>query len=247
MRSGFNPNGYVVRISENALAHMCLCGLEAYSVRHRRKSSRGPLETYGELWGHETRMSNGQTLYAVELATVDTSTLMEAESVLPAEEALDLKRDITTSFWPQFDFLGDFHTHPYRSPAEVVGNGLKNYEYSDQDFNRVQRYPDSWQRHNYRVGMVLTIARMRRASFRDHRWLEDSTIEFTLGNYRLWLKTYVTFQRAGKLTLSAHDQPGVLLDCPALVGLKGEYTPFGRGVTGPGKRHKAGAIDMKPI
>lgn len=112
---GVKRKGYVVRVHENALIQMCLSGLEAYSIWHRQKGPRTRLETYGALWGHELSLPGGPTVYSVEMATVDTSAERTHDAVTPVWDALQLKRDVMTSFWPQYDFLGDFHTHPYAS------------------------------------------------------------------------------------------------------------------------------------
>lgn len=116
----YNVNGYIIRIGENALIQMCLNGLEAYSIAHKEgKRFQKHLETLGLLWGHELELSNKKTLYCVELASVDTSAERYHDSCEPNDDALELKRNILTSFWPQYDFLGDFHTHPYKNYLEV--------------------------------------------------------------------------------------------------------------------------------
>lgn len=99
-------------------------------------------------------------------------------------------------------------------------------------------------RQNYRVGLVLTITTMGRASARRHVQLSENTIEFTMGNYRLWLKAYVAYRNGQALKVSDHDDPGVQLDCVAIVGQTMEYTPFGRGTTGRGSSHRPGLIDV---
>lgn len=234
--------GYVVRISEQALIQLCLSGLEAYSVSHLRKGAKLRLETYGMLWGHGAIMPDHRTLYAVEMVSVDTSARMDHSTVHRSEHALELKRDLMTSFWPQLEFLGDFHTHPYPRGTHVVGERL--YEFSDTDRNDIVENAAYWRRHGYRIGLVLTIMALHRASSRTQRWLEDSAIEFTLGNYRLWLQAYVAFDHEGGLRLSEDGDTRVLLDCPAVMGLQGEYTKFGRARTGSGPRHRAGQVSM---
>ncbi|MGE5674875.1 MAG: hypothetical protein ACM3XM_13550 [Mycobacterium leprae] len=240
----YNPQGYIVRISEEALIQICLSGLEAYSVHHLRGGARLRLETYGLLWGHETLQPDGRTSYSVDTVSVDTSARMDHAEVLPRVSALELKRDLMTSFWPHLEFLGDFHSHPYPDTAGVVEERL--YRFSDNDRDAIEGSPDLWRRHGYRVGLVLTVGALKRASRRPHRWLDSGTVEFTLGNYRLWLKAYVTYEEeAGGLKLTTDDEPNLALDCPALMGLRREHTPFGRvQADSPGDRHRAGRIDM---
>jgi hypothetical protein len=46
--SKYNQNGYVMRISENAIIQMVLSGLEAYSILHPTgKRNQGKIEPYG--------------------------------------------------------------------------------------------------------------------------------------------------------------------------------------------------------
>lgn len=240
---GFIREGYVVRVSENALIQLCLSGLEAYSVWHRQKGARTRLETYGGLWGHELVLPGGRMLYSVELATVDTSAERGHDYAYPVDGALELKRDVMTSFWPQYDFLGDFHTHPYKTLSEAVGKKFRNYVFSEADRERIEDHSQYWVKQNYRVGLVLTIAQMARASRREHTKIEEGTVEFTLGNYRLWLKAYVAYRENQSLKVSKDDEPMVTLDCPSLIGQTRPYTPFGRGTSGHHAGHRPGLID----
>lgn len=119
----FNQHGYIVRVSENSLIQMCLNGIEAYVVKHKQgkgKKSKNMIETYGLLWGHQINQPDKKTLYCVEMVSIDTSAVRDTNSVIPRKLALRLKKDLLTSFWPQYEFLGDFHTHPYEHYKEVL-------------------------------------------------------------------------------------------------------------------------------
>jgi len=222
---GFNSNGYIIRISENAVIQMCLNGLEAYSIAHKRgKRFQKHLETLGQLWGHELELPNKKTLYCVELTSIDTSAERYQDSCEPNDEALQLKRNILTSFWPQYDFLGDFHTHPYQNYLDVPKEKL--YLFSEADFESIENRTEFWEPNNYRVGLVLTIAQMSKRSSKGFRRYDSSTLEFTLGNYRVWLKGYVAYIDGKEIKLSEHYDDGVLLECPALTGLNMAYTEF---------------------
>lgn len=116
--STYNPDGYVVKVSEAALAQICLNGLEAYVIGGNGPKGRtNLLETYGLLWGHEVSLPDGKTLYSIEFMSVDTSAATTRNSFLPNPSALHMKTDIISSFWPQYEFIGDFHTHPYSDPT----------------------------------------------------------------------------------------------------------------------------------
>ncbi|MDD4237432.1 MAG: hypothetical protein PHT62_02570 [Desulfotomaculaceae bacterium] len=138
----YNSSGYVIRISENALIQMCLNGLEAYIVTHKENNEdKSKLETFGLLWGHESTLTNQKTLYSIELLSIDTSAVRKSNSCEPNDLALELKRDIMTSFWPHYDFLGDFHTHPYNNYRYVRNNKL--YLYSEQDRSSIEDFTSS--------------------------------------------------------------------------------------------------------
>lgn len=216
-------SNHIIRISENALINLCLNGIEAYSVPHkafRRQKNR--LEIYGTLWGYEVTQP-GKTLYSVELVSIDTSAKQDHDSVDPSNHSLELKKELITSFWPHYGFLGDVHTHPYEHYKDVIA--IKGYNFSSDDISRIEDNSLYWLTYGYRVGLVLTIARLQRKTNRGIQRIDPSTIEFTLAKYRLCLKGYVaTFEEDG-LKLSTGEQK-VLLDCPALHGLVREYTGF---------------------
>ncbi len=223
----YNKGGYIIRISETPLIQMILNGLEAYNVHERIiKKKQRKVETIGLLWGHEHQLKN-KLLYCIEMVSIETSADRRKSSVTPNEDSLELKRDIITSFWPQFDFFGDFHTHPYNNYSEVITTkGNEGYLFSKDDYNDIQDYSDYWDDYNYRTGIVLTISTMERKSSRPPQWLDNSTIEFTLGNCRMWLKGYITYSEGDKLLVSKHGDENIYIDCPSLGGLFGEHTPM---------------------
>lgn len=226
MIPSLNTSGYVVRMSECALVQLCLSGLEAYVVPHGSRHRNDSVETYGLLWGHESKLADGRTLYSVELATTDTSAAMAPGSFTPKDEALILKSGIVQSYWPQFGFLGDFHSHPYASLQEV--DDVRGYEFSEPDFRRIERFPEYWIERGYRIGLALTIAAMKKSGSASDNWVQPNTVRFTLANLRLWLKAYIAFADGGSVHLTDHDNKNVLLDVPAILGLNGEYSPSGK-------------------
>jgi len=242
---------YYVKISENALIQLILNGLEAYSVSDLgKKNYKNQLETYGLLWGHEIQLpKNKGPLYYIDLISIDTSAKRGRNYCNYSDSALELKRDIMTSFWPHYDFLGDVHTHPYSNYKNVEDEKL--YEFSKGDIKDLEGRCDHWKEHNYRVGLVLTIAGMLREGKKASKYLKNSLIEFTLGNYRLWIKSYVVFNEKSEenedgrseLIVSGHNEEYVFLDCPALApGIMTTFTSFGRVKGGHGVNHILGDI-----
>ncbi len=231
-------NDYIIRISEDALIQICLNGLEAYSVSHKGvRKQKNRLETYGLLWGYEVLLPGAKKLYNVEFVSIDTSAKQDHSSVDPNDQSLELKRELITSFWPHYDFLGDVHTHPYEHYTDVLP--IKGYNYSSTDINRIENNTAYWSIYNYRVGLVLTVSRLHRKPRRGLQHLDTSTIEFTLGKYRLWLKGYVATLENDELKISTGAAQRVSLDCPALLGLGREYTGFNELEESCGAKNKA--------
>jgi hypothetical protein len=219
----FNEKGYVIRVSESAAIQMCLHGLEAYTIYRKAGKQRmeAMTETFGLVWGHELTQTDGRTLYSVDLVSMDISAEFGKSFCRPYPEAFTLKKDIVTSFWPHYEFLGDFHTHPYRTIEAVMAS--KGLSLSDEDKHYVEDASDTWVRHNYRVCLVLTISRLKRRS--DFVSVEGNLLMFTMGNYRLWLHAYVTQKDSESLIFS--DQAAIDLYCPSFFS-PDEYTKFGR-------------------
>ncbi len=202
---------------------LVLNGLEAYSVHHPgNKKSKTRLETYGLLWGHEIHLPETNDIhYSIELISIDTSAKRGRNSCNYNDSALELKRHILTSNWPHYDFLGDVHTHPHKDYKIVEAN--KYYNFSRDDIKDLEENSDYWKKHNYRVGLVLTIAQMHKVGTRDATYLKTNLIEFTLGVYRLWIRCYVILnedtieneegEKKSVFKVSDHDEEKVHLDC----------------------------------
>lgn len=212
----------IVRVSGNALMTMILNGIEAYKIRHLvRARKRKGVETFGTLWGYESRAAlEGRKVFHVDFVSIDTSARRSTGAVDSELESLELKRGLVSSFWPHYEFLGDFHTHPFpgRTPAEVFAHRLHDFSQGDRD-------SIAWQvEHHgleYRVALVLTIVELKRAGWRKPCAVEPSTIEFSLHRYRLWL-------RAGCVRRGRGGQPGepvgeCRLDCPGILGLRNAH------------------------
>ena len=223
-----NSKKYVVRVSENALITLILSSLEAYSVKKKDIKEKGRpksrIEIYGSLFGHKTIMKNNEIIYHVEMAHTDTTAEQRRSSVDENREALSLKSDVISSFWPHMIFLGDFHSHPFKNIRDVVES--KRYFLSEGD--REWLNDPFWKQKDYRVGLVMTIAAMEKAGTKGCDWVANNCIETTMGNYRMWLAAYCVYNQNGKYMYTGDNDESVTLDCPSLTGLKWEHTDFGR-------------------
>jgi hypothetical protein len=176
---------------------MSVAALEAYVVPqcHVNKSGKFleaeelELETYGLLWGHEVFLPDGDILYSIQKLTIDTMAHRRTDFVHPSN-GLNVIKDMITSYWSKYSFLGDFHSHPYEHFAEV--EQIQGYEFSEADrkamLNQKQRDDD------FRVSVVMTIASLKRSSEIEPRGLASNIICWTFNNYRFWLNACVVYK-----------------------------------------------------
>jgi hypothetical protein len=179
------PN-YIIQISDDALMEMSLAALEAYVVPERqvspKKKLKTELETYGLLWGHEITLPDGDILYSVQKLTVDAMAHRRTDSVFPSG-GLKVMKDMITSYWAQYSFLGDFHSHPYEHYTDV--ENIKGYEFSEGDRKSMEINKNS--DDDFRISLVMTIASLKKISDSQPEQIADNIICWTFNNYRFWL------------------------------------------------------------
>lgn len=217
-----NKCGYVVKITESAFIDMCLSALEAYIVC----DSEEPFETYGQVWGHQGSMIDGRTIYTVEKMSIDTSAEGDNGSCSYESETRHVKTNFMESFFPNFEFLGDFHTHPYFQETRDVKKH-KLYEFSPTDIKTVEK-TDEFAGYDFRVGLVMTLAYV---NTRDQLELsarikdDPSVLEFHFSNYRIWLQAYVSYKTPyDNVKLTKNE---VSLEVPGICGIDEPFAPFG--------------------
>jgi len=229
-------SGKYVVLTETALMQICHAALEAFCIKHlTQKGKSNPrkkkyVETCGLLWGNLTKLpitsSFSKFIYTITQATIETSASRNTDEVEANDNSIMLKRDLMSSFWPQNKFIGDFHTHPYRKTkthfSEIEKEKL--YEFSEGDKLSIEDYVDFWLKHNYRIGLVITVVDMDRRSNKVEQ-KNNSTIVFNFGNYRIWIKAYYAKYSKNKTSIKLDDS--INLRCPTLLGLE-EYTVFGK-------------------
>lgn len=188
---GYEMTNYTVEISDSALMHLCVAGIESYRLPKR------PRETYGLLWGSVSSEKKEEIYYQVAHVFTDIEAKRRANSVTYSEESIYLKRETIGKCWPTQTFLGDFHTHPYRNSNDAAGK--KGYVASDGDRKDVERNNrDLWLAVKSRISLVLTIAELdRRGSAKPKRFKNNEhivrwAIRWTTDNYyQFWLAAYV--------------------------------------------------------
>lgn len=236
-----NRSGYIVRISEHALISLVLNSLEAYCVHHKnidKKHDRIKLETFGNLFGYEVKLVDGKKVYQIEVVNIDTSIKQRSGSVDYNEEAISLKVDTISSFWPHLEYLGEFHSHPYDNYKQA--KDIKGYYLSEGDRDDLSINSDFWSKYKHRVGLLLTIGPMERTGRKSPEWMDSNSncVELNLGNFKLWITAYCSYKNKTGMHYTKDNDPLVTLDCPALTGLQWEHTDYGRIIKTRGKNVK---------
>tara|TARA_Y100000780_G_C13682045_1_gene416404 strand:- start:2248 stop:2820 length:573 start_codon:yes stop_codon:yes gene_type:complete len=121
-------------------------------------------------------------------------------------------------FGDDYSHLGTFHTHPWvlgeeideentvTSPSSVRRNKL--YNFSDADhFCECDHPTIAVGKHQFSIALVMTIFAGKKADDRKDGSVDDSLIEFSLGNVKIWLKAQV-YQHKPESSLSddEHEQ-----------------------------------------
>ena len=220
LRKGRQMTKFAVEISDSALMHLCISGLESYN------HEEGHRETFCLLWGNETNRRRGEIYYRVDNAFTDIDAERTEEGVNYNEQGLILKREIMQRCWPTQAFLGDYHTHPYGALGEVpTPPGASNADREDIEDHNL----DLWLKVELKISLVLSITQLQRrgnAPPRRHQ-NRDHIVEWTLdGDYRLWLAAYVAVRGKDGLFLypreanwpDTGEQNCVWLDIPAVLG-----------------------------
>ena len=180
---------YVVQISEHAFMQMHLAALESYFAPPEESRNFTYVETIGLLWGHEIRHGRNTTLYSIQHVSIDLNAARDQDGVSLSDADLLIKKGAMQSFWPHLDFLGDFHTHPNNHYASVIVGG--DWEFSRTDYTAIENQGPYWMAEGYRVGLVMTIARLGRRSRKAPCMVAPQAWEWTLGDLRFWLGAYV--------------------------------------------------------
>ena len=194
------PNSLWVHVTDSALLHLLMAGMESYKVRlwgRRETTNRGPVEVAGLLWGYVPESSEGYDHLVVQHATTDiVAERAKSWSSFSLPSAL-AKQSVVSARWPQLSMIGDFHTHPYEkyTDAESIGG----WEASEGDRvwyeeHFAENVRDTNLQRRFKVSLVLTIAKLQRVR-EDTRALPEvlghgNVLKWQLGDFRYWLTAY---------------------------------------------------------
>lgn len=196
-----------VTLDTRALESMLLCALEAYLVP--RQGRRRGYEVYGVLLGMTRdalrRRPGGGTHVTRYVHVMHAQPQLSAHSesgyVLPNPASLDAILDATRALYPQYQAVGDFHSHPYPDYATLVRR--KGWEYSGGDeASNVELAAGMAQRDQHLMVMfIVSIARGGGRSVRGHYRKLRNTFQIALGDCRAIVAAYRSLE-SGRLTRS---------------------------------------------
>lgn len=185
---------HILEVSDSALMHMCLMGLESY--HHPRRH----VETYGLLWGTSSYKEHKKPdeiryHYRIDHALTDIEAERTKDEVRSDLHNLELKKRIIEDCWPALSFLGDFHTHPFEDEEDARGRErLSDGDREDVEESRNRTF---WYRVGLKINLVMSIYPLGNAGSKDPVRVKNHIVEWTLRDnaqkeyYRLQLAAYV--------------------------------------------------------
>lgn len=205
-----------VSLSDQVFFSIVAASLEAYKVNHSTNVAQQPVETYGNLWGYITEKNAVSTsIIKVVFADVDTSAERLNGSVLPNTDAFTLKSKFLDNFLPEFEYIGDFHSHPYSKVIDGVKTvsaleTKKLYDFTKAD---VQSFKSLQTDRNFKLALAVTVLEMNPIVKRGRSYINDySCIRFIYDNVAIWIKAHAYINKDGSRKADAN----VAILCPSI-------------------------------
>jgi hypothetical protein len=194
-----------VIVDSLSLERMLLCSLEAYLSPKARQ--RKGYEVYGLNLGmardiHQRRPRDGLRIrryVSVAYCQPQMSADNQHKSVIPNVRSLEAIITAAATLYPQYQAIGDFHSHPYDELANLDAARGWGYTSADETSNVDLSHMMADLGHRVHVMFVIAIARSRRAAPRSHYKGMRNTIQVSLGNCRAILAAYRSLE-SGRLT-----------------------------------------------
>jgi hypothetical protein len=207
---------------------MVMEAFEAYAVKHDGKKVVA-IETHAQLWGKINKTQPFKC--SIEHFSVDSSAIKTRGTVNTKALSLDIKKDIAQAFGENYSHLGTFHTHPWVK-NELYGKNSKGEEIRVTTPNMIRKHKlfdfsngdhlceidaptITVGEKKYSIALVMTIFAAEKANDKrdgpmdidDRRdvTIGTNTIEFSLGNIKLWLHARV-YEHKATDTLTEADK-----------------------------------------
>lgn len=208
-----------VWVRELALQDLLLAGMEAYLVP--AGSGKPSTEVYGIVFGSlrmaprvSGRAEFAQVDYNVERVCIQHRAKCSPSVVFADERSEAAQLAMGEELFPYWHLLGDFHTHTYRSLAELRRMGGWHYSDADQAMNIEWCEKLRTLGHRPRIALILAITRAgRRGSGTQECWNGmPHVLKTTIGRCHCFISAY-RIRRDGRYTTE-----GLTLKCPHLAG-----------------------------
>jgi hypothetical protein len=194
-----------VVLDNRALEGMLLCALEGYLSP--RKPRRKGYEVYGITLGmirdapRRTR-PNGISItryVSVMRSHPQLSALGATDFVEPNSASLDAILSASAAFYPQYQAVGDFHSHPYDDFGVLIRAKGWLYSGGDEDVNINLAQAMGALGQRLFVAFVIGIAKSTQRVARSHFRGRKNTIQMSLGVCRIILGAHRSLA-SGRLT-----------------------------------------------
>lgn len=190
-----------------ALHGMLISALEAYLSP--KKPRRKGYEVYGINLGmtrtvHHKKSRDGACMtgyVSVTLSQPQLSADTEYGAVVPNARSLDAILKATTTLYPQYQAVGDFHSHPYDELNLLEENRGWDYTGSDEESNILLARIMFQLGQHMLVAFVIAIARCNQRVNRGYYRGLRNAIQMSLGNCRVIVAAYRSLG-SGRLTKS---------------------------------------------
>lgn len=188
-----------VIVSVQALEEMLLGVFETYKVP---KSRREPFsEVFGLCLGmasrhRVTKKGAGQKtkwFVYVEKAVPQIRAKSDASSVIPNAKSISALVETSQSLFPQLEIIGDYHSHPYHSAAQI--RRYKGWQASKQDASDIAvLYRElrglKERKHRMRVSFVIAIGKGKATKGFNYNPSSQNVVRFNMAGCHIYISAY---------------------------------------------------------
>jgi hypothetical protein len=192
-------------VTQEALQDLIFVAAEGYRVPKGASRPKGKgrhravfTEVYGLCFGtinqqlQESPWKVREVFYTVERCVPQLRAHMRTSAVNWNSESIKVQHDVASRLSPQWQILGDFHSHPYRDLAAM--RAARGWEFSAADERVNQNFTGELERLGHRpvIGLVIAVAKKGKAvSASEVHGHGPHTARFTLGPFEYVLGAWV--------------------------------------------------------
>lgn len=212
----------IVVLEQKAIEDLVIPVMEGYLSPRKIKGRRiKGYEVYGICLGmrhepEEKRKGHGWKTHSfinIMRCQPQLSAEATASMVLPSKQSISALMKATKSLFPSYELIGEWHSHPYKSVAELIED--KGWEFSDPDKKDLPNWARQMRSKELvqdpATSLVIAIAASDRPIERGHYNGIPSTLEFSVGGCRLVINAYRI------LGSGRHSANNVIMKAPGMI------------------------------